>query len=297
MRLPLAMFAALLPLATPVQAQNGPGPQTYAAQQASQAWATRAIAASGLRREWITIPQGNRTLRALVTYPAKAGKVPVVIVGHEVFGLTDSTISTAVSIARMGVITITPDFLSGYGPGGGGTEALAPRSAGDLSTSLDDDAVDADINAWIAWGKALPRANGKVALVGLSWSGGADFRYILGQHADPAVKAVCVFYDVGPPTSTQGKFHGQPQPGTLPVGHIGVPVYGFYPERDARVMASLPATTAAMRAAGNRFDPVIYPGADHAFMRVGADPANTVAANRAAVAASLARLRRILRGL
>ena len=54
---------------------------------------------------------------------------------------------------------------------------------------------------------------------------------------------------------------------------ITAPVYGFYAGNDARIAATVPATTAAMKAAGKKYEPVIYDGAGHGFMRAGEDPA------------------------
>ena len=53
---------------------------------------------------------------------------------------------------------------------------------------------------------------------------------------------------------------------------ITAPVYGFYAGNDARISATVPATTEAMKAAGKKYDPVIYDGAGHGFMRAGQDP-------------------------
>lgn len=294
------LMAGLMALAMPAMAQQpGPqqrGPQSYEQQQRNQAWATRKIALSPLRKEWVTIRRGNRTLRAMVTYPAnarKGRKGPVVLVGHEVFGLTDSTLNTAVEIAEMGYVTIAPDYLSAYAPDGGGTSSMGTQ-AGEITTALDDAEVDADINAWADYGRKLGQSNGTFAIVGLSWSGGAAFRYVAGPQVNPALKAVFVFYDVGPPTTSQGQYHSTPKPGAFPVKHFTVPVYGFYPDQDARVMTALPATTEAMRQANNRFYPEIYKGADHAYMRVGEDPTDPNPANIEAVRASLARLGRLL---
>jgi carboxymethylenebutenolidase len=291
---PIYVLGSCLLLGTAASGQqtNAPmrGPQSYEQQQSRQAWATRKIALSPLRKEWVTIRRGERVLRAMVTYPEGHRKAPVVLVGHEVFGLTDSTLNTAVEIAQMGYVTVTPDYLSGYGPDGGGTSSMGTR-AGDMSTSLDDAAVDGDINAWAEYALKLPQSNGKLAIVGLSWSGGAAFRYVLGPNARPELKAVFVFYDVGPPTTRQGRYHDTPEPGLFPVKRIKVPVLGFYPTQDARVMASLPATKQAMEKAGNRFEPVLLAGADHAFMRVGEDPADSNPVNIVAVRQALARLR------
>jgi carboxymethylenebutenolidase len=63
---------------------------------------------------------------------------------------------------------------------------------------------------------------------------------------------------------------------------IAAPVYGFYAGNDSRIDATLPDTQAAMKKAGKIYDPVIYEGAGHGFMRAGEDPSNTVDANKKA---------------
>jgi hypothetical protein len=40
--------------------------------------------------------------------------------------------------------------------------------------------------------------------------------------------------------------------------------------------AHLPDTQATVKKAGKRYDPVIYEGAGHGFMRTGEDPSNTL---------------------
>jgi carboxymethylenebutenolidase len=56
------------------------------------------------------------------------------------------------------------------------------------------------------------------------------------------------------------------------MAQIKAPVYGFYAGDDARIGATLPDTTAQMKAAGKTFDPVTYEGAGHGFMRAGEAP-------------------------
>src|SRR6516165_1861871 len=105
-----AAFAAWA--AAPAPAPGG-GTRTWADQQRSQAFATAKLAKSPRRSDWVTLKSGSRTLSAWVDYPEIQGKVPVVLVLHEVFGLTDSTRNTADEVSAMGYVTITPDMLSG----------------------------------------------------------------------------------------------------------------------------------------------------------------------------------------
>jgi carboxymethylenebutenolidase len=71
-------------------------------------------------------------------------------------------------------------------------------------------------------------------------------------------------------------------------------VYGFYAGNDARIGATVPATIAAMKAAGKRFEPITYEGAGHGFMRAGEDPANPVPGNKTAREEGFARLVKLL---
>ena len=83
-------------------------------------------------------------------------------------------------------------------------------------------------------------------------------------------------------------------PGPADVSTITAPVYGFYAGNDARIGATVPATTAAMKAAGKTYDPITYDGAGHGFMRAGEDPANTVPGNKTAREQGFERLVKLL---
>ncbi|MFT4075764.1 MAG: dienelactone hydrolase family protein [Asticcacaulis sp.] len=297
---PIALTSLLLALALPVHAQEGrpPQTQTFADQQQAQAWATQKLAVSPRRKEWVTIQQDGRTLHACVIYPDAKPKAPVVLVLHEVFGLTDSTLNTADEVAAMGYVVVAPDILSGFGPNGGGTSAFATtHDAGEAMTAIAPETMNANLDAWAGYALALPQAENKLAIVGLSWGGGEAFRYAADPSHDKALKLISVFYDVGPPAVTQGPSRMAKDNPPVSVEAIDVPVYGFYGSTDSRVMNSLSATRDWMAKAGKAYDPVVYDGADHAFMRVGEDPANTNPANAAAVQASLARLKALLGGM
>lgn len=234
-------------------------------------------------------------MRAWVDYPVGRKNAPVVLVLHEVFKLTDSTRNTADQIAAMGYRAITPDMISGLGPQGDGDSRTLTGSGGqasDLVTAVPDNEVSARIGAWVKYAQHLPRSTGQTDIVGLSWGGGAAFRY--AATGTRTVDSVFAFYDIGPPAVTQG-CHRTEGLTDYPVDRITVPVHGFYGETDTRVITSLPATTGAMSAADKYYEPVVYAGADHAFMRLGANPADTNPANAAAEQASLKRLKKQIR--
>ena len=70
-------------------------------------------------------PGGAGKLSLFVAYPERKDKAPVVLVIHEVYGLTDWIRAVADRLAADGFIAIAPDMLTGRGPGGGGTEKFA----------------------------------------------------------------------------------------------------------------------------------------------------------------------------
>ena len=89
-----------------------------------QDWAKAKLDKSPRHQEWVKVKYDNRTVDAFVVYPEVSGKAPVVLLIHEIFGLSDWARSMADDIAAMGYIVIAPDLLSGFGPNGGDTSAF-----------------------------------------------------------------------------------------------------------------------------------------------------------------------------
>lgn len=224
---------------------------------------TSRLAHSPRHREWVTVKSGNREVSCFITYPEVSGRAPAVLVIHEIFGLSDWARSVTDQLAEHGYIAIAPDLLSGAGPNGGGTAEFAGVDAVVKAISkLPPDQITADLNAAAAYVAALPSCNGNVAVAGFCWGGGQAFRYATNN---PRLKAAFVFYGPGPT-----------DPGDL--ARISCPVYGFYAGNDARVSSTVPRTSELMRAADKTYEPVVYDGAGHGFMRAGEDdkpsPAN-----------------------
>ena len=72
-------------------------------------------------------PRAATPIRTWVVYPERKEKAGVVIVIHEIFGLTDWIRGVADQLAADGFIAVAPDLLSGRGPGGGGTDRRPSR--------------------------------------------------------------------------------------------------------------------------------------------------------------------------
>jgi carboxymethylenebutenolidase len=245
----------------------------------AQDWAKARLEASPRHHEYVPLTHGSRTIQAFVVYPEVKGKAPVVVLIHEIFGLTDWAKEMADELAGQGFIVVAPDLLSGFGPNGGGSSEFPSQDAAVKAVSgLDKDGVTADLDAAADYAKHIPAGNGKIATVGFCWGGGKSFAFATHRKD---LSAAFVFYGPGP----------------ADVSTITAPVYGFYAGNDARIGATVPDTVAAMKAAGKQYEPVTYDGAGHGFMRAGEDPTNTVPGNKTAREQGLARLVTLLKGL
>jgi len=226
----------------------------------AQDWARAKVEKSPRHREWVTIKHDGRPVETFVVYPERKDKTPVVLVIHEIFGMTDWVQDLADTLAEAGYIAIAPDLLSGMGPNGGRSSAF-PQGQGMSSPAveavshLNPDQITADLNAVADYALKIPAANGKLYVAGFCWGGGQTFRFATNR-ADLA--AAFVFY--GPPPDKEA------------MARIKCPVYGFYAGNDARIGATIPDAIAGMKAAGKMYEPVTYDGAGHGFMRAGEAP-------------------------
>jgi carboxymethylenebutenolidase len=262
--LKLLAFLLLLPIASTLQAQD---------------WAKARLEASPRHHEYVALKHGDRTVQAFVVYPEVSQKAPVIILIHEIFGLSDWAKEMADELAANGYIVIAPDLLTGLGPAGGGSEAFPSQDATTKAVSgLDPAIVTADLDAAADYGKKIPAANGKLFVTGFCWGGGKSFAFATHRHD---LSAAFVFY--GPP------------PPQADMANITAPVYGFFAGNDARIGAMVPGAVTAMKAAGKKFEPVTYDGAGHGFMRAGEDPNNTVPGNKTAREQGFARLTTLIK--
>lgn len=242
----------------------------------AQDWAKTRLESSPRHREYVTLHHDSRSLQALVVYPEAKKKTPVVIMIHEIFGQSDWAKEMADELAAQGFIVVEPDLLSGFGPNGGGSDAFASQDDRVKAVSgLNPDTVLADLDAAADYAKKIPAGNGKIAVAGFCWGGTKSFAFAAHRKD---LSAAFVFYGTSPADITP----------------INAPVYGFYAGNDARVGATVPATTAAMKAARKVYEPVTYDGAGHGFMRAGEDPTNTNPANKTAREQAFARLVKLL---
>jgi carboxymethylenebutenolidase len=154
-------------------------------------------------------------------------------------------------LAENGVIAIAPDLH-------GGQKFEDLDGARKATSALPQEQVKGDLAATSDYALTkIPACNGTLAVCGFCWGGGVTFAY---ANENPKLKAAYSFYGVAADLPDKVK-------------NIPCPVYGFYAENDERVDATIPKAEELMKAAGKTYEPVIYKGAGHGFMRMG-EPTN-----------------------
>ena len=228
------------------------------AQQAADLPAGGADAQSRLAKsprhgEWVMVKVGSDSVRAWVVYPQVSTKAPVVVVVHEIFGLSNWIRGVADQLAADGFIAIAPDLLTGK---------IAPN--------LDDSTLKAQGPALIQHARSRDRAArsrcGRAIRDGAA-RGREEIRHrrlLLGRRRLvrarrarghlPAARRV-------PSCTTVCR----PKPDQLP--NVHAPVLGLYGGTDARIALTVPGTDSALKALGRTYEHTIFAGAAHGFLR------------------------------
>lgn len=264
--LALCLELVLLGLCASAQEMSGhhhmPSSPGVANETLTQDWAKQRLAKSPRHQEWVKVKNGSREVNSFVVFPEVKNKATAVVVIHEIFGLSDWVQQLTDELAEAGYIAIAPDLLSGMGPNGGGSSSFDSTALRQAIGSLPPDQITADLSAVADYVSKLPAANGKVVVAGFCWGGRQTFRFATNR---PTIKAAFVFYGDPPMTGPQGSQTIDKEA----LKRIGAPVYGFYAVNDARINATIPAVTEAMKELNKKYDPVTYAGAGHGFMRAG----------------------------
>lgn len=233
--------------------------------------AARVLKESTRKGEWVDIKMADGTaLKSWVVYPASSAKTGVVLVIHDIRGMADIPRAVGDQFAQEGFIAIVPDFLSGKGPNGGGTESLG-QTVGQAIRGLTADEVNQRLDAAMAYGKTLKQSNGKTGVTGFCWGGSKTFGYAAYQKD---LQAAVVHYGDAPGSADNTQ--------ETALANVTAPVLGQYAGNDARINATIPGTEAAMKKLGKFYEVHTYDGAGHGFMgnQAGAGGANLKAAQQ-----------------
>src|SRR5260370_27245783 len=160
----------------------------------AQEWAKAKLEKSPRHREWVTVKHDGRSVETFVVYPESKDKRPVVLVIHEIFGMTDWVQDLADQVAEAGYIAVAPDLLSGMAPNGGRSSDFPEGKSVEAVGKLNPDQVTADLHAAADYALKLPASGGKLFVAGFCWGRGQTFRFPTHRADLPAA-----FLFSGPP--------------------------------------------------------------------------------------------------
>ncbi|GJG86227.1 dienelactone hydrolase [Gemmatimonadetes bacterium T265] len=214
--------------------------------------------ASPRHGEYVTVRAGGDSVRAWVVYPQRSSRAPVVVVVHEIFGLSSWVRGVADQLAAEGYIAIAPDFLTDS-PAQANPDNVGMQAAVQQISNLDVSQVQRRITMAADYATALPSALPQYGVVGFCWGGSIAFGHAVAAATQltPALKASVVYYGTAPRSSELARER--------------VPILGLFGGNDARVVSTLPPADSTLRALGRTHDFVVYPGAGHGFLRQQSD--------------------------
>ena len=243
-----------------------PAAQGNAALPPSNNAAAARLAASPRHGEWVKIawePGSADSLMAWVVYPSTANaKTPVVVVVHEIFGLSTWVRGVADQVAADGFIAIAPDLISRV-RGGPSTTELSGDSARKLIAGVNTTERNKGIVASARYAMSQPSAAPRYAVIGYCWGGSTVWAH--------AVNGGTAGYSGGV------AFYGAPymngkEPNGDSLAKITKPVMLLSGSVDQRIGAAMPAIDSAMKALGKSYVGINYQGAIHGFLRAQNDP-------------------------
>jgi carboxymethylenebutenolidase len=227
------------------------------------------LASSPRHGEWVKVawePGSKDSLMAYIVYPSTNNpKSPVVVVVHEIYGLSTWVRAVADQAAAAGFIAIAPDLTSRL-RGGPSMDSLTADSASKLTRSLPSTERNKGIAAVARYAMSQPAAAPKYGVIGFCWGGGTVWMHAVNGGI-PGYSGGVAFYGL------------PPMNGAVPNGDslakINKPVMMFNGAKDTRTGAPMPAVDSAMRALNKSYYGKNFPGAVHGFMRAQDDPKPT----------------------
>jgi carboxymethylenebutenolidase len=243
------------------------------------------LAASPRKGEYVNVMVDGKPMRMWVVHPAGNGKAPVVVVIMEIFGLSDWIRGVADQLAAEGFIAVAPDIVSGYGKDGGDTSSLStPQEITQAVLKVPAGEITTKLKAAREFGLKDSRSNGKSASVGFCFGGAQSFAFAVNEAG---LNAAVVYYGQAPTDAPPAARGAAPTPYEVSerVANVKAPIIGFYGglAQDARIGSTVAPTEAKMKALGKTYEPHIFDGAAHGFLRAqgGNDGANMKATEQA----------------
>jgi carboxymethylenebutenolidase len=192
--------------------------------------------------------------------PEKGGKLPLVLVVQEIFGVHEHIKDVCRRLAKLGYFAIAVDLYHRQGDVTKFTDNQEIFAK--VVNHVPDSQVMSDLDAAVVYAASTGKADtSRLAITGFCWGGRITWTYCVHN---PSVKAGVAWYGrlVAP-----SKAPLQPAYPVELAPHLKVPVLGLYGGEDASIpVAHVEQMRGALKSAGNNTSEiVVYDGAPHAF--------------------------------
>lgn len=259
---------------------GGPVAQDNPTLPASNNGAAERVKNSPRHGEWVKIAYeagSSDSLMAWVVYPFSKDakqKAPVVVVVHEIFGLSTWVRGVADQLAADGFIAVAPDFLSRV-RGGPSTVELSADTARRLIAGVNTTERNTIIKAAANYAMMLPSAQPRYAVIGYCWGGTTTWAHGVNGGLKGFAGGVAFYgspYTKGgtPATATTAAVPASVDADSL--AKIAQPIMLLNGSKDARIAALMPAIDSVMKAQKKNYTGMNYEGAVHGFLRAQNDP-------------------------
>jgi carboxymethylenebutenolidase len=215
----------------------------------------------GLLEGLVEVAVNGGTMRAYRARPAGDGKLPVLLVVHEIFGLHEYVRDVCRRLALEGYLAVAPDLYQRHGDPG----MLEDIDAilGQVVSRVPDAQVMSDLDATLAWAEENGGEPAAAGITGFCWGGRIVWLYAAHR---PKLRAGVAWY---------GRLAGKPREETpthpldLDTDTIA-PVLGLYGGADSGIPLEL-VFEMRKKLTANELDPerrseiMIFPAAPHGF--------------------------------
>jgi len=215
---------------------------------------------AGLTAGEVRMPTMTGPVPAYRAMPEKGGKLPVVLVVQEIFGVHEHIKDVCRRLAKLGYFAIAVDLYHRQGDVTKFTDNQEIFAK--VVNFVPDSQVMSDLDTAVVYAESTGKADtSKLGITGFCWGGRITWSYCVHN---PQVKAGVAWYGrlVAP-----AKAPLQPAYPVELAPHLKVPVLGLYGGADAGIsIENVEQMRSALKAAGNTVSEiVVYDGAPHAF--------------------------------